>query len=350
MLGGHIAAYLTACILDILIGDPQGYPHPVRLMGRLIAALDKRLGPKGDEAMASENRKKAVLPEHSTDTYTPERAMRIKGLILWIITELVTVGTVMLLMAVAYHIGTLCGIIIEAVLTYYIFAARSLYDESMLVYRELVRDGDELSSAREALSMIVGRDTQALGRDEIIKATVETIAENTSDGVIAPMLYAAIGGPALGYMYKAANTMDSMIGYRSARYRDLGHFAARADDVLSFLPARLSAVLMIAAAWIYGGGAAAKEAAHIYHRDRNKTDSPNAGQCESAMAGAIGLKLGGNAVYGGETVHKASLGEYRFSQYEGAIPDADRLMLLTALIAGAIAVAVMSIIYYGIGA
>lgn len=353
MLGRHIAAYLIACIMDMLIGDPHTLPHPVRLIGKLIAALDRILGPKdmelgGHKAVAGDDEPEGnISMEAAWGRRTADYSMRVKGILLWTITELMTVGTAALLLIGACHIHKAAGMAVEALLTYYIFAARSLYDESMRVYRDLDSpDDDRLVRARKSLSMIVGRDTDSLDEDRICEAAVETVAENTSDGVIAPMIYAVLGGPIAGYLYKAANTMDSMIGYKSARYKDLGWFAARADDVLNFIPARISALLLIGAAWICKGDIYAKNALRIYKRDRNVTESPNAGQCESVMAGALGLRLGGYASYGGKIIDKVAIGDGRPYAVISDIADANRLMLMAATIMGAIAIGLMTFIYY----
>ncbi len=354
MLGGHIVAYLIACIMDMIIGDPHALPHPVRLIGRLTATLDRLLGPKDmevgghkavadDKGYAGDADRDRVTGDHSGT----DRILRIKGFMLWLITEAVTIGTVALLLLGAYRIHPAAGIATEAVLTYYIFAARSLYDESIRVYKDITGDDDNrLIMARKSLSMIVGRDTDALDEGKICEAAVETVAENTSDGVIAPMIYAMVGGPIAGYLYKAANTMDSMIGYKSARYKNLGWFAAKADDVLNFIPSRLSALLLIGAAWICKGDIYAKNALRIYRRDRNVTESPNAGQCESAMAGALGLRLGGPASYGGKVIDRVIIGDGRLYATPYDIVDANRLMLVAATLMGAAAIGIMTFIYY----
>jgi len=207
----------------------------------------------------------------------------------------------------------------------------------MAVYRELSKSSGDISSARYALSMIVGRDTKSLDEEEIIKAAVETVAENTSDGVIAPLFYTAIGGPVLGFMYKAINTMDSMLGYKNERYKDFGFFAAKADDIVNFIPSRLSAVLMIAGTAVMGLFSKAysgKKAWGIWRRDRLNHNSPNSAQTESVCAGALGLKLGGPHLYKGVVVEKPTIGDEIRSPEIHDIRRANNLMFMTeALVA-----------------
>ncbi len=300
-------------ILDQIIGDPHGIPHPVVAIGKLISFWEKRL-------------------LGSTDTDLKRNAKREKrnGILLWFIVEIIVLTAAFLIMYTSYRISRYLGVIAEAVLTCYILAARSLKDESMAVYMELKR-GD-LSAARRSLSMIVGRDTDYLDEEEVAKAAVETVAENTSDGVVAPLLYAAAGGPVLGLFYKAVNTMDSMLGYRNDRYENFGFFAAKADDVFNFIPARISALFMILAGFIlgslspdYSGIGAFK----IWKRDRYNHKSPNSAQTESVCAGALGLKLGGTHLYNGVSVEKPTIGDELRKTGMEDIERANRLMFMT---------------------
>lgn len=196
-----------------------------------------------------------------------------------------------LILATAYSINLYAWVIAEAVMTWQILATKCLRVESMRVYDALRTDG--VDAGRKAVSMIVGRDTSVLDAAGVTRAAVETIAENTSDGVIAPMLYTAIGGPVLGFVYKAVNTMDSMLGYKNDKYMYFGRFAARLDDVVNFIPARISAYLMIAAAFIGGRQFDGKNAYHIFKRDRFNHASPNSAQTESVCAGALKGAAGG---------------------------------------------------------
>ena len=189
-----------------------------------------------------------------------------------------------------------------------------------------------MEAAREAVSMIVGRDTQNLTKEGVAKAAIETVAENTSDGVIAPMLYTALGGPVLGFLYKAVNTMDSMVGYKNDRYLHFGRAAAKLDDVVNFLPARISALLMIGAAFLGGKSYNGRQAWRIWHRDSRKHASPNSAQTESVCAGALGIQLAGDASYFGKVVKKPYIGDpKRQVEYED-IRRANRLMNRTAWI------------------
>ena len=242
----------------------------------------------------------------------------------------------------AYVINIYLGTAIEAILTCFILAAKSLNNKSMKVYHDLVENDDK--KARYDLSMMVGRDTDRLDRNAIVRATVETVAENTSDGVIAPLLYTAIAGPVLGMLYKAINTMDSMIGYDNERYRYYGRAAAKLDDIVNFIPSRISAVLMIAACMVlslfdsvYDPGASIR----IWRRDRLNHKSPNSAQTESACAGALRIKLGGDSYYGGVRVSKPYIGDNNKNIENEDIKRANRLMFLSEAILMLIIVYIM---------
>ena len=188
----------------------------------------------------------------------------------------------------------------------------------------------DLEASRKAVSMIVGRDTSVLDETGVAKAAIETVAENTSDGVIAPMLYTALGGPVLGFFYKAVNTMDSMVGYKNQRYLHFGRVAAKLDDVMNYIPARISAYLMIGVSFVMGKEFSGKQAYRIYKRDNRKHASPNSAQTESVCAGALGIQLAGNASYFGKIVEKPYIGdETRKVVYED-IRRINRLMYATA--------------------
>lgn len=247
-----------------------------------------------------------------------------------------------IIIVAAYSINLYAGIIAEAVMTWQILATKCLRVESMRVYDALRTDG--VDAGRRAVSMIVGRDTSVLDAAGVTRAAVETIAENTSDGVIAPMLYTAIGGPVLGFVYKAVNTMDSMLGYKNDKYMYFGRFAARLDDVVNFIPARISAYLMIAAAFIGGRQFDGKNAYSIFKRDRFNHASPNSAQTESVCAGALRVQLAGDAVYFGKLVKKKYIGDgLREIEYED-IKRANRLMYITAFLCELLSVAVMSLV------
>lgn len=300
-----MCAFFLGFLLDLLLGDPYWMPHPVRLMGKAIAALDKKLW----------------IPQPK------EKAVQ-RGMVLVIIILTATACLTGLLLLGAYRINTYAGLCMETVMTYQILAAKCLKVESMKVCKCLKESG--LQEARKAVSMIVGRDTAVLDEEGVTKAAIETVAENTSDGVIAPMLYTALGGPVLGFLYKAVNTMDSMLGYKNERYLYFGRAAARLDDAVNCLPARISAVMMLFAACVGGKDFHAKHAYEIYKRDRRKHASPNSAQTESVCAGALGIRLAGNASYFGKIVEKPYIGDaLRKVEYED-IKRVNKLMYLTA--------------------
>ena len=283
----HIFAFIAGFVLDLLIGDPHFIPHPIRLIGSLISFCDKRLN---CDAGYNISEKKLNLIKYK------------RGMLLAFTVIFATFAMSVIIIVAAYSINLYAGIIVEAVMTWQILATKCLRVESMRVYDALRTDG--VDAGRKAVSMIVGRDTSVLDEAGVTRAAVETIAENTSDGVIAPMLYTAIGGPVLGFVYKAVNTMDSMLGYKNDKYMYFGRFAARLDDVVNFIPARISAYLMIAAAFIGGRQFDGKNAYRIFKRDRFNHASPNSAQTESVCAGALRVQLAGDAVYFGKLVKK----------------------------------------------
>lgn len=325
----HIFAFIAGFVLDLLIGDPHFIPHPVRLIGSFISFLDKRLN---CDAGYNNN-----ISEKEINLIKYKR-----GMILAFIVIFATFAMSVIIIVAAYSINLYAGVIAEAVMTWQILATKCLRVESMRVYDALRTDG--VDAGRRAVSMIVGRDTSVLDAAGVTRAAVETIAENTSDGVIAPMLYTAIGGPVLGFVYKAVNTMDSMLGYKNDKYMYFGRFAARLDDVVNFIPARISAYLMIAAAFIGGRQFDGKNAYRIFKRDRFNHASPNSAQTESVCAGALRVQLAGDAVYFGKLVKKKYIGDGLHEiEYED-IKRANRLMYITAFLCELLSVAVMSLV------
>ena len=323
----HIFAFIAGFALDLLIGDPHFIPHPVRLIGSLISFCDKRLN---CDAGYNISEKKLNLIKYK------------RGMLLAFTVIFATFAMSVIIIVAAYSINLYAGVIAEAVMTWQILATKCLRVESMRVYDALRTDG--VDAGRRAVSMIVGRDTSVLDAAGVTRAAVETIAENTSDGVIAPMLYTAIGGPVLGFVYKAVNTMDSMLGYKNDKYMYFGRFAARLDDVVNFIPARISAYLMIAAAFIGGRQFDGKNAYRIFKRDRFNHASPNSAQTESVCAGALRVQLAGDAVYFGKLVKKKYIGDgLREIEYED-IKRANRLMYITAFLCELLSVAVMSLV------
>ena len=323
----HIFAFIAGFVLDLLIGDPHFIPQPVRLIGSPISFLDKRLN---CDAGYNISEKKLNLIKYK------------RGMLLAFTVIFATFAISVIIIVAAYSINLYAGVIAEAVMTWQILATKCLRVESMRVYDALRTDG--VDAGRRAVSMIVGRDTSVLDAAGVTRAAVETIAENTSDGVIAPMLYTAIGGPVLGFVYKAVNTMDSMLGYKNDKYMYFGRFAARLDDVVNFIPARISAYLMIAAAFIGGRQFDGKNAYRIFKRDRFNHASPNSAQTESVCAGALRVQLAGDAVYFGKLVKKKYIGDgMREIEYDD-IKRANRLMYITAFLCELLSVAVMSLV------
>ena len=298
------ALILGACI-DLIVGDPHSLPHPVVAIGKLISLLERlfrRLCPKtkGGEITA--------------------------GALIWILTAAISAAVPALLLWGAHWLSPWLRLALESVMCWQILAARSLRDESMKVYTAL-KTGT-LEQARYAVSMIVGRDTARLTEQDVARAAVETVAENTSDGVIAPLLFLALGGAPLGFFYKAVNTMDSMLGYVEPPYKNIGCIPAKLDDVFNFLPARLSAFLMLEAGALLGLDV--KNGWRIFRRDRYQHASPNSAQTESVCAGLLGLRLAGDAWYHGVLHKKPYIGdEVRQIEYED-IPRTCRLMYASA--------------------
>lgn len=320
----HMIAFLMGFLLDQLLGDPYFLPHPVRLIGKLISGTEQRL--------------RRETPGNDTDKSRREFRQG-AAMVLIVLVSVVIVSSFLLL--AAYQIHPYVGMAVESLMTYQILAVKCLKVESMKVYHCLKESN--LGRARTAVSMIVGRDTKCLNEEGVAKAAVETVAENTSDGVVAPMLYLAAGGPILGFLYKAVNTMDSMVGYKNEKYLYFGRAAAKLDDFVNFLPARISALLMIAASYLSGRDFSGKGAWNIYRRDRRKHASPNSAQTESVCAGALSIRLAGDASYFGKTIKKPYIGEaLRKVEYED-IKRANRLMYVAAWLCEMLCLSVMTI-------
>ncbi len=274
---------ITACILDLILGDPRWLPHPVVLMGRLISRLERL----------------------SRRVFYTSRGMRLAGLLITLALVLLSYGLTLLLIRIAGEVHATLGWVVSAFLAYTTLAARSLHAEASKVRRDL-KKGD-IDAARQSLAGIVGRETQNLSDQEVIRAAVETVSENTSDGVIAPLFYLIIGGPPAAMAYKAINTLDSMLGYKHERFRDLGWFPAGLDDLANFIPARITGLLMVISSLFLN--LSARDAFRIMRRDGAKHTSPNAGIPEAAAAGALGVQLGGMNFYMGAPNEKPVIGE-----------------------------------------
>ena len=305
--------------LDLLFGDPRSIPHPVKLMGRMISYLEGHLRDR------EQNERKAG------------KLLVIIMLAAWLVIPA-------LILFICYKINFMLGTILEGICCYYLLAARNLMDESMKVYKAISED--DIEGARFSVSMIVGRDTDKLDKKGIIKAAVETIAENTSDGVTAPLFYMMIGGAPLAFLYKAANTMDSMVGYKNEEYIDFGRAAAKTDDVLNFIPSRLTALIMILASFIVRLNG--KNAALIWKRDRKNHASPNSAQTEAVCAGALEVQLAGDAYYFGELVHKPTIGDNDREIENADIKRANGLMYCTTVIMVILTCIVRAVVFGGL--
>ena len=278
----HILALLVGALLDIILGDPEWFPHPVRLIGRFIGFAE-RLARRGDP---------------------PARALRRRAVALGLSTVLVTALVTALILWLLRLWGRWPHFIGMVLISWTCLSARNLAQEAEGVGRALSQG---LEAGRARVSRIVGRDTANLTRREVLYAAIETVAENTTDGVISPMLYLALGGPVLGMAFKAVNTLDSMVGYRNARYEHLGWFSARMDDAWNYVPARITALLMCVSAALLGMDG--RRAFATVRRDHKNHLSPNCAWSEAAAAGALGVRLGGTHSYFGQTVVKPTIGD-----------------------------------------
>ena len=274
-----IAALIAGFLLDLLLGDPEWLYHPVRLIGKYISFAEKRLRARGGDL-----RKSALLLTVSTVLLTMASA----ALVLWLL----------------HFAGKVPLFIGMALMNWMGIAARCMAKEAKGVEKSL---GRGIGDARKQVARIVGRDTGRLSEEEIIKATVETVAENTTDGVISPLFWALLGGPVLLWGFKAASTLDSMVGYMDEKYRDIGWSSARLDDVLNYIPARLTALLMVCAA--FPAGLDGRNAFRIVRRDHANHKSPNCAWSEAAAAGALHIQLGGTHEYFGKPVEKPTIGD-----------------------------------------
>lgn len=314
------APLIIGFLIDCILGDPYNLPHPIRTIGKLISYLEKNI--------------RRVMPDK----------LRTGGVILSLTVIVLSVCIPMIILIVCYNINNISGVIAESVMCYYMIAPKCLRNESMKVYRA-VQSGDT-EKARQAVSMIVGRDTAVLDEKGIIKATVETVAENTSDGVTAPIMYMSLFGAVGGFFYKAVNTMDSMIGYRNEKYADIGRFSAKLDDTVNFLPSRITAVVMIVSAYIIGLDG--KNAFRIWRRDRRRHDSPNSAQTESVCAGALRVQLAGDAYYFGKLHKKPFIGDELRNIENNDIKRVNNLMYVTSLIVLFMGIVFRSVVLGGI--
>jgi adenosylcobinamide-phosphate synthase len=291
-----------AYLLDLICGDPRWFPHPIKLIGYTVTKLE-------------------II-------FYPGRYKRLAGVLLVSVVVAATFFISWLLIDIARTINSYAGLLLAAVFIYTTLSVKDLKDESMAVYHALNKR--DIQSARNNLAMIVGRDTHTLDENEIIRATVETVAENIVDGIISPLFYAFIGGAPLALGYKAINTMDSMIGYKNERYKEFGWAAARLDDAANFIPARLAGLLLPVAVLV--AGKSPVKSFRIMLRDGQKNPSPNSGISEAAVAGALGVRLGGVNFYNSIPVAKPSIGDELYPLDKEHIKDSIRIAYLVSFL------------------
>lgn len=302
-----LIALICGFILDLIFGDPGWLYHPVCLIGNLISFLEKRI--------------RKIVPK-------TEKGELAGGMLEVILVCICSFVLPLILSRLLHRHLPAAWFALETFWCYQLFAAKSLKTESMKVYDRL-KNGT-IEEARYAVSMIVGRDTQNLSDTGVTKAAVETIAESTSDGVVAPMFYMMIGGAPLMFLYKAINTMDSMLGYKNEKYLYYGRCAAKLDDLANLIPSRISGIMMVAAAWVTGMNG--KNSWKIFRRDRRNHASPNSAHTESAMAGALGVQLAGDAWYFGTLYKKPFIGDANRAVEAEDIGKANRLMYTTSVL------------------
>ena len=302
-----LGAIVAGFILDLIFGDPHWLPHPICLIGNLIGFLEKNL--------------RRLLAPGKT-------ALLLGGALMVVIVLSLSYAVPYAVLMLAEQVNPWLRFALETVMFYQIFATKCLRDESMKVYTAL--HNNDLADARVKLSWIVGRDTKELTAEEVTKGAVETVAENTADGIIAPMFYMFIGGAPLAFLYKGINTMDSMVGYKNDKFLYFGRCAAKLDDVANFIPARITGILMILASYFLNMNAAG--AWKIFWRDRYNHLSPNSAMTESVTAGALNIQLGGDHYYFGKLVHKDTIGDNIRPVVAEDIVAVNNLLYMTAVI------------------
>ena len=315
-MSDFLLALIAGWAIDLVLGDPAWLYHPVRLIGRFISFMEGRLRARGGNLRIS-----AVFLTLSTVALT-----------------MLAAGGILYLLSLAGRAPLLIGM---ALLDWMGIAVKSMADEAKGVDRALAGG---LEAGRRQVARIVGRDTDSLSEEEVVKAAVETVAENTTDGVVSSMVFAAIGGPVLLWGFKAASTLDSMVGYMDEKYRDIGWFSARLDDVLNFVPARITACLMCLAAYLTGMDG--KNAVRIVRRDHANHKSPNCAWSEAAAAGAMRLQLGGTHTYFGKPVEKPTIGDNDRPAERGDISRANALLYVTSALAAGIALCAWLILLF----
>ena len=312
-----------AYLLDLILGDPRWLPHPVRWIGRYISFLEDKI-------------RRFATPTAPPLIKGGGREEKIGGIFLFIIVIGTVFGATWFLLYLAYQLSAISYQLLAVFIAYVSLSIKSLKDEALSVAHAV--ENISVEEARKRLKNIVGRDTGNFSKDEIYRAVTETVAENTSDGIVAPLFYLALGGPALALAYKAVNTLDSMVGYKNEKYKNLGWFSARMDDIVNFIPARITAILMVFASFILRFNW--RNSLKIIWRDARKHPSPNAGFPEAAIAGALGLQLGGTNYYFGAPHHRPFIGAFRSQNgfTIKTVKDAVRITYLTALLGAILAV------------
>ena len=321
----RIIVIAAAFLLDMICGDPHWLWHPVQGIGLIIKYVEAFL-----------RRVFRINAEREADKIRK----RVAGVIMVILVIAISLVPVCLILYLAGSINRYVRLGVEIIICYQMLAARSLCVESMKVYYAL-RDGT-IEDARTAVSMIVGRDTASLNEEGVTKAAVETVAENTSDGVIAPLFYMALFGVYGAFVYKAINTMDSMTGYKNDHYIYFGTCAAKLDDIANFIPARLGALLMVAASYLTGLDG--KGAWRIFKRDRYNHASPNSAQSEAVCAGALSVELAGDAYYFGKLYKKKTIGDHIRDICPEDIRRANKLMYVTSILMVVLCIAVIFVL------
>lgn len=310
-----ILVMVIAYLLDLIIGDPYSFPHPVRFIGNLIRFTEGKI---------------RII-------FKSKKQLKIGGFLLWTITVGFTALVTNLILNLLC-INNIFYVIIASIILYTTLSTKCLADEAKKIY-EVLKTGD-IEKSRKQLSYIVGRDTTSLNENEIIRATVETVAENTVDGIISPMMYGFIGGPVIAMAYKAINTLDSMVGYKNEKYGDIGFASAKIDDIANFIPARITPFFMMIASFILGFNS--KKSIKIAMRDRKNHKSPNCAYAEGSVAGALEVQLGGTNMYFGEKVYKPTIGDKDRELEAEDILRTNKIMYLTSFIA----LVIFSIITY----
>lgn len=303
---GSMMALVLGLVLDLMFGDPYWLPHPIRIIGKSIERVEK-------------------WSRKATDS--PERT-RIKGVMLLLIISLGTGAFYYGVKIVTYNAHFWLGVIVESLVIYQILAIKCLKDETMRVYNAL--EGNEIQEARKWISYLVTRNTEEMTEEEIVKSAVETISENIVDGITSPLFFIALGGAPLGMFYKAVNTLDSMVGYKNERYMEFGWASARMDDVLNFIPARLTGLLIVAVAFVFGYDG--RNAWRILWRDKKNHSSPNSPYSEAPVAGALGIQLGGKATYFGVTKEKPTMGDVLVPIQRNHIKKTNLIMVQTSIV------------------